>query len=250
VFWQFKEAVGGMAEACTALDTPVTGGNVSLYNESPTGAVYPTPTIGMVGVLDDVSHATGMTFRAAGDPIVLLGDPTDELGASEYLSWVHGVVAGAPPTCNLARERALIDAIVESIQAGHVKSAHDCSEGGFAVALSECCIADRNAPMGATVSLAHWDAIPERALLFGEAQGRIIVTASNLPALLAVAKKHAVPAHLIGSTAPAAAGLTITGAGRGLAATLPELSDAYHGALERAMSRAVSSELPVAEVMA
>jgi phosphoribosylformylglycinamidine synthase len=250
VFWQFKEAVGGMAEACTALDTPVTGGNVSLYNESPTGAVYPTPTIGMVGVLDDVSHATGMTFRAAGDPIVLLGDPTDELGASEYLSWVHGVVAGAPPQCDLARERALIDAIVESIQAGHVKSAHDCSEGGFAVALTECCIADRNAPMGATVSLAQWDAIPARALLFGEAQGRIIVTASNLSALLAVAKKHTVPAHVIGSTAPAAAGLTITGVGRGLTTTLPELSDAYHGALERAMSRAVSSELPVAEVMA
>jgi len=250
VFWQFKEAVGGMGEACTALDTPVTGGNVSFYNENPSGAVYPTPTIGMVGIMDDVAHATGMCFRAAGDPIVLLGEFTAEIGASEYLSWIHGVVAGAPPECDLARERALIDTLVEAIQAGHVRSAHDCSEGGFAVALAECCIADRNAPVGAAVSLAPWASIAERALLFGEAQGRAIVTASDLPALLAIAKRHRVPAHVIGSTTPTAAGFLITGAGAGVTATLAELSDEYHGALERAMRRPVSSELPVAEVTA
>lgn len=250
VFWQFKEAVGGMGEACVALDTPVTGGNVSLYNENPRGVIYPTPTIGMVGVLDDVAHATGMAFKAAGHPIVLLGEPTAELGASEYLSWIHGVVAGAPPACDLTRERALIDAIVEAIQGGYVNSAHDCSEGGIAVALSECCIADTLAPIGATVSLSPWDALPDRALFFGEAQGRIIATASDLPALLAVAAKHGVPAQVIGSTSPAVSGLVITGAGRELRASLEDLAYAYHGALERALSRTVSSELPVAEVTA
>jgi len=250
VFWQFKEAVGGMAEACTALDTPVTGGNVSLYNENPSGAVYPTPTIGMVGVLDDVSRATGLAFRGPGDPIVLLGDLTNELGASEYLSWIHGVVAGAPPACDLKRERALIETLVESIQAGHVISAHDCSEGGLAVALAECCIANPNAQVGATVSLTQWDHLPARAMLFGEAQGRAVLTAANLPALLAIAGKHGVPAQVIGSTTPPTDGLSIAVPGTNLTATLAELSYAYHGALERAMSKSISSALPTAEVPA
>lgn len=250
VFWQFKEAVGGMAEACTVLETPVTGGNVSLYNENPSGAVYPTPTIGMVGVMDDVTKATGLAFTGSGDPIVLLGEPTAELGASEYLSWVHGVVAGAPPACDLQRERALIDTLVEAIQAGYVKSAHDCSEGGLAVALAECCMANKKAQFGATVSLAQWSAIPTRALLFGEAQGRAVLTASNLPALLEVAKKHGLPAHVIGSTTPAELGLSIATTTTALNASLAELADAYHNSLERAMSRAISSALPTAEVPA
>ena len=213
VFWQFKEAVAGMGEACTALDTPVTGGNVSLYNENPSGAVYPTPTIGMVGVLDDATRATGMAFRAAGDAIILLGELTAELGASEYLATVHGLVAGAPPACDVRRERALIDTLVESIQGGHVRSAHDCSEGGFAVALAECCMADRNAPMGASVSLAAWAKLPARAVLFGEAQGRAIVSAADPAPVLAIAAAHGVPARVVGVTTHAAAGLQIAGAG-------------------------------------
>ena len=180
----------------------------------------------------------------------MLGEPTAELGASEYLSWIHGVVAGAPPACDLKAERALIDTLVEAIQAGHVKSAHDCSEGGVAVALAECCIANRNAQVGATVSLAQWDKIPARAVLFGEAQGRAILSVANLPALLAVAKKHGVPAHVIGTTVPAEAGLTIAAAGPALKASLADLTYAYHGALERAMSQSMTSALPVAEVTA
>src|SRR6188508_1174013 len=102
-------AVGGMGEACEALGTPVTGGNVSFYNESPLGAVYPTPTIGMVGLLDDVQHATTAAFSTTGDSIILLGDNTSELGASEYLRWIHGVVAGQPPACDLKAESRLIE---------------------------------------------------------------------------------------------------------------------------------------------
>src|SRR5690606_16041969 len=153
VFFQFREAVYGMGDACRALETPVTGGNVSLYNENPQGAVYPTPTIGMVGVRDHASPATSTRFQQAGDDIVLLGENTDEIGGSEYLAWVHGVVAGAPPQVNLEGEKQLIDALLEGIRSGKVRSAHDCSEGGLAVALAECCVADRTQPMGAMIDL-------------------------------------------------------------------------------------------------
>src|SRR6185503_2414906 len=132
VFFQFKEAVAGMGEACRALGTPVTGGNVSLYNESPNGAVYPTPVIGMVGLVDDLSHVTRATFRQAGDAILLLGEMGGELGGSEYLSTIHGKVIGPPPACDPAREKIVIDALLEAIGSGVVSSAHDCSDGGLA----------------------------------------------------------------------------------------------------------------------
>ena len=161
-YFQLREAVAGIAEACVALDTPVTGGNVSLYNESPIGPVYPTPVIGMVGVVDSIRHVTGAAFTTAGDSIVLLGNPTDELGGSEYLARVHGIVAGAPPRCDLAAERKLIDALLEAIQSGLVRSAHDCSDGGLAVALAECCLVNRDAQLGADVDLKESSRISRR----------------------------------------------------------------------------------------
>src|SRR5689334_25405070 len=106
VYYQLRAATLGMAEACEKLGTPVTGGNVSLYNENPSGAVYPTPVIGMVGLIESLDHITRSHFQAEGNSIVLLGEPTAELGASEYLARIHGVVAGAPPACNLHAERA------------------------------------------------------------------------------------------------------------------------------------------------
>src|SRR5439155_7023769 len=115
VYFQLREAVAGMAEACRVLGTPVTGGNVSLYNESPAGAVYPTPVIGMVGIIDALAHITRAPFQNVGDAIVLLGEPTVELGASEYLSRIHGVIAGAPPACDLDAEFALIVALHDAI---------------------------------------------------------------------------------------------------------------------------------------
>ncbi|MBX3132925.1 MAG: phosphoribosylformylglycinamidine synthase subunit PurL [Gemmatimonadaceae bacterium] len=240
VFFQFREAVYGMGDACRALETPVTGGNVSLYNENPQGAVYPTPTIGMVGVLDDASHATAMRFRQAGDAIVLLGENTAELGGSEYLAWIHGVVAGAPPAVNLEGEKKLIDAILESIRSGLLHSAHDCSEGGLAVALAECCVADRDRPMGAKVDLTAWPTIPARALLFGEAQGRIVVSTASAEAVLAVAARHGVPARIIGTVTDPGDGLRIAHAGAALALSTAKMIDAYHEALPRAMQRAAA----------
>src|SRR5207237_6919715 len=131
------------AEACEKLGTPVTGGNVSLYNENPGGAVYPTPVIGMVGLIDDIDRITRAHFSTEGDSVVLLGTPTAELGGSEYLAGVHNLVAGAPPNCDLKGERDLIEAVLASIEAGGVRSAHDSSDGVLAVALADRCIIDR-----------------------------------------------------------------------------------------------------------
>ncbi|MFS8087296.1 MAG: phosphoribosylformylglycinamidine synthase subunit PurL, partial [Acidobacteriota bacterium] len=199
VYHQLKEAIAGMAEACVALSTPVTGGNVSLYNESPAGAVYPTSVVGMVGLLSDVRHATRSTFANEGEAIVLFGVCSNELGGTEYLARIHGVVAGAPPACDLPSERAAIDALLECIHADHVSSAHDCSDGGLAVALAECCIADRNHLLGADVKLEPPPGVSTRAGLFGEAQGRYVISTSNLDAVLSIARSHGVPANSIGS---------------------------------------------------
>jgi phosphoribosylformylglycinamidine synthase len=240
VFFQFREAVFGMGDACRTLGTPVTGGNVSLYNENPQGAVYPTPTIGMVGLIDDVAHVTRSAFAKSGDSIVLLGENTDELGGSEYLARIHGVVAGAPPACDLDGEKRLIDALLAAIHAGHVTSAHDCSEGGLAVALAECCIGQEDTPFGAQVDLSAWSTLPLRALLFGEAQGRVIVSTAHADAVLALANAHGVPARVIGTVRSASAGLTITVGTRVVRATAERMSDAFHGALPRAMQKAAA----------
>ena len=237
VYHQLREAVAGIGEACTALETPVTGGNVSLYNEHPGGAVYPTPVIGMLGVIESIEHVTRSTFEQDGDAIVLLGEPTPELGASEYLHAIHGVVAGAPPACDLARERALIDALLEAIAAGAVRSAHDCSDGGLAVALAECAMMDRSRMVGADVDLSPWSELPRRALLFGEAQGRVVVSTANTPAILEIAQKHGVPARKIGRVYADSPTLKMRIGDDVIEAPVARLADAYHEAIPRRMSR-------------
>src|SRR5687767_679075 len=167
VYYQIAESLRGIGEACEAFETPVTGGNVSLYNENPRGAIYPTPTIGMVGVVDDLAHVTTSAFKHAGDAIVLLGRNTAELGGSEYLKVVHGRVVGDAPAIDLDAERRLQTALLSMIRAGVVQSAHDIAEGGLAVALAESAIADPAAPLGIDVELD--DDLPANALLFGEA---------------------------------------------------------------------------------
>ncbi|HET7456092.1 MAG TPA: phosphoribosylformylglycinamidine synthase subunit PurL [Gemmatimonadaceae bacterium] len=241
VFFQFREAVGGMGDACTALGTPVTGGNVSLYNESPTGAVYPTPVVGMVGLIEDLAHVTRATFATDGDAVVLLGEPTDEIGGSEYLARVHGIVAGAPPRVDLAAERALVDALLECIRGGHVSSAHDCSDGGLGVALAECCIADPERRVGADVDLSPWSGLPLRALLFGEAQGRVVVSTREAADVLAIARRHGVPARHVGAVRAGSPSLRVQVGARSIVAPLERLADAYHGAIPRVMTGAVAS---------
>jgi phosphoribosylformylglycinamidine synthase len=241
VFFQFREAVAGMAEACEALGTPVTGGNVSFYNESPSGAVYPTPTIGMVGLLEDIAHATTAVFRTPGHSIILLGDNTAELGASEYLRWIHGVVAGRPPACDLQAEARLIETLLEAMADGTVESAHDCSDGGLAVALAECCMMNEESPLGAAVDLSGWS-VPMRALLFGEAQGRVIVSTPDPAAVLAIAGRRGVPAAEIGTVGEPEAPLVITIGMHRFEAPLSQLVAAYHGAIPAMMSRVATSD--------
>ena len=242
VYHQLREAVAGMGEACRELGTPVTGGNVSLYNENPRGAIYPTPVVGMVGVVASLAHVTRATFRppaegADGDAIVLLGACTDELGGSEYLARVHDLVAGAPPRVDLEGERRLVDALLEAIAGGHVRSAHDTSDGGLAVALAECCMADPDVRAGAEVDLSAWDALPARAVLYGEAHGRVIVSTDAPDQVLATAARHAVPARVIGRVRDAGAGLTARLRGGAHTAPLDSLASAYHDAIPAAMRR-------------
>ncbi len=209
IYFQFREAVQGMAEACKAFETPVTGGNVSFYNETDTQAIYPTPTIGMVGVVEDVAHITGHAFTAEGDAILLLGGNTGELGGSEYLYVTAGLVAGAPPDVDLEAERRLQQAVLTMIQSGKVHSAHDCSDGGLACALAESALGSGEAPLGVDVTLG--DDLAPVAALFGEAQGRIVVSCApeDAAALLATAGGHDVPARRIGTVGDPASGFRV-----------------------------------------
>jgi phosphoribosylformylglycinamidine synthase len=175
VYWQFREAVRGMGDACRALGTPVTGGNVSFHNESrSTGGgktIFPTPTIGMLGIIDDVQTVVGSGFRAVGDVVILLGNLTSSgLGGSEYLKTLHGRIAGDAPAFNLDEELRLQKLIIAAVRAGVVRSAHDCSEGGIAVALAEKAI---KGGLGANIK---FDMPCTVGLLFGESQSRIVVS--------------------------------------------------------------------------
>jgi phosphoribosylformylglycinamidine synthase II len=245
VFFQLREAVAGMGEACRALGTPVTGGNVSLYNESPSGAVYPTPVVGMVGLIDSLDHITRIAFRQPGDAIVLLGEPSDELGGSEYLSRIHGVVAGAPPRSDLDRERVVIDALLDAIRGRLIHSAHDCSEGGLAIALAECTIADREAMLGANVDLGAWTSLPARAVLFGETQARVVVSTAEPARVIAIAERRGLPAREIGRVTKEPR-LRIVAGDRTIDASLDRLAGIYYDSIGSIMRRG-AAETAVAE---
>lgn len=195
IFWQMERAVDGMAEACRELNTPVIGGNVSLYNENAKGAIYPTPVVGMVGLIHDTDHITTQGFKSEGDVIYLLGETFAELGGSEFQASLHGVSEGRPPELNLNTEKKLLDGVLTSIQSGFVRSAHDVSEGGLAAALAESCI---SGGLGAKVEL-NTDLRNDIAL-FSESQSRIILSVSpgkqiDLEQLL---KEAGVPFAVIG----------------------------------------------------
>ncbi|OZQ70731.1 phosphoribosylformylglycinamidine synthase subunit PurL [Paenibacillus odorifer] len=197
VFWQMERAVDGMAEACRVLDTPVIGGNVSLYNENTTGSIYPTPVVGMVGLVADTDHITTQGFKQEGDSILLLGVTKAELGGSEFQYAVHGVTEGRPPALDLATEKKLLNAVLTSIRGGLVRSAHDLSEGGLAVALAESCI---SGGIGANVELSA-NGLRSDVALFSESQSRIVLTAAPERAeeLKAAIAASGVPVEIIGT---------------------------------------------------
>ncbi|MHB1687247.1 MAG: phosphoribosylformylglycinamidine synthase subunit PurL [Ignavibacteriaceae bacterium] len=177
MYWQFKEAIDGMGEACRFFDTPVTGGNVSFYNESPNVAVYPTPTIGMVGLIENLENITTSFFKDENDLIYILGEDYEELGGSEYLKVIHGKVAGDSPKIDLNVEKNLQETLLRLIDKKLIKSAHDISEGGVAASLAECCIINRENLIGAEIDIPIKSR--EDFSIFSESQSRIIISVAE-----------------------------------------------------------------------
>jgi phosphoribosylformylglycinamidine synthase subunit PurL len=237
IMWQLAQAVEGIGEACLALGTPITGGNVSLYNETDGRAIYPTPVIGVVGLLEHADCVVTRRFQAAGDVIVLLGEGRGELGGSEYLKLVHGRVRGRPPALDLDAERALQALLVDLAAGRFVRSAHDCSDGGLAVTLAECCF-DTDG-IGADVSIdrvavTDSEAVNRAAALFGESASRVVVSAPP-DAVSEVVRRAAaagVPAKIIGRTGGRALCIAV-GGDVAVNVTLADAERTWSDALQR-----------------
>jgi phosphoribosylformylglycinamidine synthase len=206
--WQLVEAVEGIAEACRVMDIPITGGNVSLYNETDGRAIVPTPVIGVVGLIDDASRVVTRPFKGEGDVVIALGENLGELGGTEYLKIVHAVLAGDAPSLDLARERAVQGLVIDLAARGWLRSAHDCSDGGFAVAIAECCFDSGGIGVGVDVPGAGLRA---EAQLFGESASRILISveASKEEEILALGRRAGVPAVRIGTTGGSAIRIAI-----------------------------------------
>ena len=196
IFWQIEQAAEGISEACRQLDAPVIGGNVSLYNETNGVAIYPTPTIGMVGLIEDMDHITTQSFKAEGDVIVLLGETKAEIGGSEYQKLKLGRIEGRPPQIDLALERKVQQVTLDAIRSGLIQSAHDCSEGGLAVAVAESCI---GGGFGAEVNVTS--DLRADLTLFSESQSRILLSVKpeNVQKVKQLAEKQGVPFGELGS---------------------------------------------------
>jgi phosphoribosylformylglycinamidine synthase subunit PurL len=205
IMWQLAESIAGIGDACRALDVPITGGNVSLYNETDGRAIYPTPIIGVVGLLEDVDRVLTRRFQESGDIVILLGEGRGELGGSEYLKLAHGLVRGAPPAIDLRFERALQDLVVGLAGDRLIRSAHDCADGGLAATLAECCFGTGGTGVDVSVDavgVSRAAITNEAAALFGESASRIVVstTTDNVADVLQRAAAARVPARVIGET--------------------------------------------------
>jgi phosphoribosylformylglycinamidine synthase II len=240
IMWQFSQVIDGMTKACEELEIPITGGNVSFYNETLGEGIYPTPVLGVVGVLEDVHKACKMHFTVPGRSVVLLratevGDITDvesEFGSSEYAKEILGAVWGYPPELELEREAALQKGLVEMIKEGLLDSAHDCSEGGIAVTLAESAFPRR---IGAKVDLKSQD-LPAEFVLFGEDASRVVLSCDpdKLARIKEVAGKHGLITDLIGETVPERLEIDIDGTVV-VSAAVSELDKIYEEALEEAL---------------
>ena len=241
VMWQFSEAIDGLGEACFALNTPITGGNVSFYNETLGRSIYPTPTIGILGILEDAKHVQKIAFRNAGDVLVLLeGEAAapqrnyqQEFSSSEYAKTISEIVAGQPPAIHLDQERQLIELLVSLAGTGKAQSAHDLSDGGLAVALAESCFAAGS--LGAEVTLD--DSAPAEYALFGESGARAIVSVApeHVAALRQLAAENQTALREIGKVTRDNV-LRIQYKGRTvISASVPALKDTWANSLERAL---------------
>jgi phosphoribosylformylglycinamidine synthase II len=243
VMWQFSRAIDGISAACTALEIPITGGNVSFYNETLGRSIDPTPVLGVLGMIEDASRALGMGFRAEGDVIVLLdGHGTQgaevsghennsrEFSSSEYSRTIRGIVTGAPPAVDLAAEKRLIGLLVALASEGAVQSAHDVSDGGVAVTFAESCFASSG--LSAQITLTSKE--PDEVALFGERGARAIVsvTSANLARVRSLAAQYEVAALELGRVARGDFRIELNGRVV-VSAEVPSLADAWTGAIER-----------------
>jgi phosphoribosylformylglycinamidine synthase len=241
IMWQFSQVIDGITKACEELDIPITGGNVSFYNETLGEGIYPTPVLGIVGLIEDVHKAVRPDFRAAGRAIVLLratepGDATDaesEFGSSEYAKEILGAIWGYPPQLELEKEAALHKALVEMSQIEILNSAHDCSDGGIAVALAESSFAKG---IGMSIDLTS-QGLPPEFVLFAEDAGRVVVSCDKdkITAIQQVAVKYGITAEVIGETLPEKMEIRLDG--RVVVSTpVSDLRATYEGALEETLN--------------
>jgi phosphoribosylformylglycinamidine synthase II len=240
IMWQFSQTIDGITKACEELEIPITGGNVSFYNETLGEGIYPTPVLGVVGILDDVRKTAKMPFAAAGRTIVLLrageaADITDvesEFGSSEYAKEILSALWGYPPELDLEKEAALQKAVIELIQQGVAESVHDCSEGGLAVALAEKAFAKG---IGARVNIAS-NGLPPEFVLFGEDASRIVLSCdlADVVRLQQIAEKYGIAADVLGETIPERLEISLDGRVV-VSASVSELGVAYESALESAL---------------
>lgn len=245
VMWAFSETIDGMAEACSAFSTPVTGGNVSFYNETEGKGIYPTPVIGMLGVVEEAKHITKQWFNEAGDAILLLGVTHNDLGASELLSLLTGETGGAVPQIDLEAEKAVQQVCLTAIQSCLVHSAHDCSDGGLAVALAESCFSSyrRNA-LGAKIDLTEHARLStmnnDVALLFAESPSRILLSVKpeNIEKVKELARQANVVCEMIGEVGGESLEIVCNGK-QLIAESVLMLEDEWRGALPQALDRSI-----------
>jgi phosphoribosylformylglycinamidine synthase len=200
IMWQFVLAVEGIKDACERLAVPVVSGNVSFYNETNGLSIYPTPMLGMVGLIEQADQAMTQWFKQDGDDVILLGATREDLGGSEYLRVVHAREQGSPPLLNMDAEKALHECVLTLVRGGMVQSAHDCSDGGVAVTLAESCFSGPDRKLGAVIKLSP-GRLRKDAVLFGESQSRVVLSAKPVhrQAILDHARRLGVPAEVVGS---------------------------------------------------
>ena len=229
MYWELEETIAGLAQACRVLELPIVSGNVSLYNEHGSGgefAIYPTPVIGMIGLLEDYGRRLEAGLRNEGDFVLLVGSTHNDLGGSEYLKVEHGLVAGRPPALDLARERATHKLILEAARADLLRSAHDCADGGLLVALAECCMLGG---IGVRCPALKPEApVRTDSAFFGESPSRFIVSVQSraMPEMQTLARRHHIEISLIGL----AGGDVIEFEGQ-FRVSLAEMRQAWEGAL-------------------
>ncbi len=242
VYHQFLQACRGITDACNALKTPVTGGNVSFYNESPTGAIPPTPVIGMIGLLEDVSKAVGPHFMAPGDQIVLVGETKGHLGASSFWAYIMGASVGEPPPVDLDAAASLVDALVHLAENNLATSIHDLSDGGIALALGEACFGPTYGtdPLGATVDLSDIQAeISDEAMLFGEDHSRAFVSVptTEVEEMLQAVRDRGLQATVVGEVGDVGGDISVRLRGGIVSTPVSTLREVYEDAIPGALAK-------------